>query len=39
MTPSTFAAISSVLVEKFHVDAAMIQPQARSTSSASIRWR
>jgi acyl carrier protein len=28
MQPSTFAAISAVLVEKFHVDAAVVQPQA-----------
>ena len=28
MQPSTFAAISSVLVENFHVDDAVIQPQA-----------
>jgi acyl carrier protein len=28
MQPSTFAAISSVLVENFHVDAAVVQPQA-----------
>jgi acyl carrier protein len=28
MQPSTFAAISSVLVESFHVDAAAVGPQA-----------
>ena len=28
MQPSTFSAISSVLVENFHVDAADVQPQA-----------
>jgi acyl carrier protein len=28
MQPSTFAAISAVLVEHFHVDAAVVQPQA-----------
>jgi acyl carrier protein len=28
MQPSTFAAISSVLVENFHVEAAVVQPQA-----------
>jgi acyl carrier protein len=28
MQPSTFAAIAAVLVEKFHVDAAIVQPQA-----------
>ena len=28
MNPSTFAAVSSVLVEQFHVDAASVQPDA-----------
>ena len=28
MQPSTFAAVSSVLVESFHVDAALVQPEA-----------
>jgi len=28
MQPSTFAAISSVLVENFHVDAALLRPEA-----------
>jgi acyl carrier protein len=28
MLPSTFAALTSVLVENFHVDAAVVQPQA-----------
>ena len=28
MQPSTFAAVSSVLVEKFHIDAGIVQPQA-----------
>ena len=28
MQPSTFAAISSVLVENFHVDLAVVEPQA-----------
>jgi acyl carrier protein len=28
MNPSTFAAISSVLVEQFHVDAVAVQPAA-----------
>ena len=28
MQPSTFAAVSSVLVEKFHVDAGIVRPQA-----------
>jgi acyl carrier protein len=27
MQPSTFAALTSVLVENFHVDAAVVQPQ------------
>ena len=27
MQPPTFAAVSSVLVEKFHVDAALVQPE------------
>ena len=27
MQPSTFAAVSSVLVENFHVDPAIVQPQ------------
>ena len=40
MKPSTFDAISSVLVEKFHVEAAAVAAAGRrSTSSASIRWR
>ena len=28
MQPSTFAALSTVLVENFHVDAALVRPQA-----------
>ena len=28
MQPSTFAAVSSVLVENFHVDAAVVRPEA-----------
>ena len=28
MNPSTFAAVSSVLVEQFHVDIAAVQPEA-----------
>jgi acyl carrier protein len=27
MQPSTFAAVSAVLVEKFHVDAALVRPE------------
>ena len=39
MTRPTFAAISSVLAEKFKVDAAKLEPATSLEQLGSIRWR